>query len=125
MVLGSRPDLGEHGTPTAEPAEGRYRYFDHNVWDRSSQAGENLGSQAEEDGDDDDDYDQDRGGRGRGEESTWEDVEPDDMAGSDEDDESDESDEDDELAEVSRMPGKEGATRIDNVSPELQVNMMI
>ena len=47
------------------------------------------------------------------------------MGESDEDNESEESDEDDELVEVSRMPGKESATHIDNVSPKLQVNMMI
>ena len=47
------------------------------------------------------------------------------MGESDEDDQSEESDEDDELEEVSQMPGKESATRIDNVSPKLQVNIMI
>ena len=125
MVLESRPDLREDGTPTPEPADGRYQYFDRKVWDRSRQAGENLGSQEEEDDDDDDDYDQDRGGRGRGEESSSDDLEPGDVGESDEEDESDESDEDDELEEVSQMPGKESATRIDNVSPKLQVNMMI
>ena len=57
MVLESRPDLREEGTPTPVPADGRYRYFDHKVLDRSRQAGENLGSQEEEDDDDDDDYD--------------------------------------------------------------------
>ena len=54
-----------------------------------------------------------------------EDVKPDDVAESKEDDESDESDEDDELEEVSWMSGKKSATRIDNVSPKLQVNMLI
>ena len=125
MVLESRPDLREDGTPTPEPADGRYRYFDRKVWDRSRQPGENLGSQEEEDDDDDDDYDQDGGGSRRGEESSSDDVEADDVGESHENDESDESDEDDELEEVSRMPGKESATRIDNVSPKLQVNMMI
>ena len=62
----SRPDLREDGTPTPEPADGRYRYFDRKVWDRSRQPGENLGSQEEEDDDDDDDYDQDGDSRGRG-----------------------------------------------------------
>ena len=47
------------------------------------------------------------------------------MGESNEDDKSDESDEDDELEEVSRMPRKESTTRLDNVSPKLQVNMMI
>ena len=117
MVLESRPDLREDSTPTPEPADGRYRYFDGKVWDHSRQAKQNLGSQEEEDDDDDDDYDQDGGARGRGEESSSDDVEPDDVGESDEDDESDESDEDDELEEVSRMPGKESATRIDSVSP--------
>ena len=125
MVLESSPDLQEDGTPTPEPADRRYRYFDRKVWDSSRQVRENLGSQEQEDDDDDDDYDQDGGGRGRGEESSSDDVEPDDEGESDEDDESDESDEDDELKEVSRMPGKDSATRIDNVSPKLQVNMMI
>ena len=89
------------------------------------QAGENLGSQEEKDNDNDNDYDQDGGGRGRGEESSSDDVEPDNVGESDKDDESNESDEDDELEEVSRMPGKESATRINNVSPKLQVNIMI
>ena len=62
---------------------------------------------------------------GGGEEPSSDDVEPDDVGESDEDDESDESEEDDELEEVSRMPGKESATRIDNISPKLQVYMMI
>ena len=48
----------------------------------------------------DDDYDQDGGGRGRAEESSSEDVVPDDMGESDKDNESDESDEDDELEEA-------------------------
>ena len=47
------------------------------------------------------------------------------MGDSDQDNESDESDEDDELEKVSRTPGKESATLIDNVSPNLQVIMMI
>ena len=125
MVLESCPDLQEDGTPTPESADGRYRYSDRKVWDRSREAGENLGSQEEEDDDDDDDYDQDGGGRGRREESSSDDVEPNDVGESDKDDESDEADENDELEEVSRMPGKESETRIDNVSPKLQVNMMI
>ena len=52
-------------------------------------------------------------------------MELDDLGESDEDDESDESDEDDGLEEVSQMPGTESATRMDNVSPKLQVNIMI
>ena len=48
-------------------------------------------------------------------------MEPDDVGESDEDNESDESDEDDELERVSWMPGKESATRIDNVSPKLKL----
>ena len=84
MVVESRPDLREDGTPTPKPADGRYRYFDRKVWDCSRQAGENLGSQEEQDDDDDDDYDQDRGGRVRGEESSSEDMEPDDVGESDE-----------------------------------------
>ena len=47
------------------------------------------------------------------------------MGESDKGDESDDSDADDELPGVSRMPEKESATRIDNVSSKLQVNMMI
>ena len=125
MVLESRPDLREESTPTPEPANGIYRYFDYKVWDRSRQAGENLGSQEEEDNDDDDDNYQDAGSRGRGEKSSSDNVEPDDVGESDEDDESDESDENDELEEVSQIPGKESTNRIDNVSPKLQVNMMI
>ena len=125
MVIESCPDLREDGTPTPEPADGTYRYFDSKVWDRSRQAGEKLGSQEEENDNDDDDYDQDSGGRGRREISSSDDVEPDDLGTSDEDDESDVSDEDAELEEISRMPGKESATRIDNVSLKLQVNMMI
>ena len=92
---------------------------------RSRHVRENLGSQEEEDNDDDDDYDQDGGCRGRGKESSSDDVEPDDVGVSDEGNESNESDEDDELEEVSPIPGKESATRIDKVSPKLQVNMMI
>ena len=125
MVLELRPDLRDKGTPRPEPADGRIRYFDRKVWDRSRQAGETLGSQEEEDDDDDDNYDQDGGGRGRGEESSSDDVEPDDVGASNEHDESDEFDEDDGLEEVSRMPGKESATRIDNVSSKLQVTMII
>ena len=125
MVLESGPDLGEDGRPTPEPADGRYRYFDRQVWDRSRQAGENLGSQVEEGDDDDDDYDQDGDGSGRGEESSSDDVERDEVGKSDKDHESDESDKDDELEVVSRMPGEESATRIDNVSPKLQGNMIL
>ena len=122
MVLGSRPDLREDGTPTPEPADGRYWYFDHKIWDRSGQAGDNLGTQEEDDDDDDDDYDQDGGGRGLGEKSSSDDLELDDVGESDEDDESDESDEDeedDEVERVSRMAKKESAARIDNVSSKL------
>ena len=43
MVLESRPDLREDGTPTPTPADCRYRYFDGKIWDRSGQAGDNLG----------------------------------------------------------------------------------
>ena len=65
MVLESRPDLQEDGTPTPEHADGGYRYFDHKIWDRSGQAGDNLGIQEEEEDDDNDhDYDQDGGGSG-------------------------------------------------------------
>ena len=67
MVLESRPDLGEDGTPTPDPANGRYRYFDRQVWDRSGQVGENPGIQGEEDDNHDHDLGQDVGGRGRGE----------------------------------------------------------
>ena len=108
-----------------EPAHSRYRYFDCKVWDRSRQTGENLGSHEEEDDNDNDDYDQNGGGRGRGEKSSSDDVEQNDVGESDEDNESEESDEDDELEDVSRIPGKGSTTRIDNVSPKLQVNMMI
>ena len=31
MVLESHPDLQEDGTPTPEPAQGRYRYFNSKV----------------------------------------------------------------------------------------------
>ena len=101
MVLESRPDRREDGTPTPEPADGRYRYFDRKIWDRSGQAGDNLGIQEEEDDDEDGDYDQDGGSRGSGEKSSSDDVEPDDVGESDKDDE---SDEDDEVEGVSRMP---------------------
>ena len=116
MVLESRPDLREDGTPTPEPADGRYRYFDRKIWDRSGQAGDNLGIQEEEDDDDDGDYDQDGGSRGSGEKSSSDDVEPDDVGESAEDDK---SDEDDEVEGVSGMPEKESAARIDNVSSKL------
>ena len=122
MVLESRPDLQEDGTPTHEPADGRYRYFDRKIWDRSGQAGDNLGIQEEDDDDDDDDYDQDGGGRGSGQKSSSNDVEPDDVGESDEDDlcdESAEDDEDDEVERVSRMAEKESAACIDNVSSKL------
>ena len=56
---------------------------------------------------------------GRGEKSSSDDVEPDDVGESDQDEVTDESDKDDELEEVSRMPGKESATRLDNASPNL------
>ena len=125
MVLDLRPDRRDDDTPTPEPTDGRYPYFDRKVWDRSRQAGQNLGSQEEEDDDDDDDYDHDWGGRGWGDELSSDDLKPDDVGETDEDDESDESNKDDELEQVSRMPGKESATRIDNVSPKLQVNLMI
>ena len=47
-VLESRPDLREEGTPTPEPADRRYQYFDRKIWDRSGQAGDNLDIQEEE-----------------------------------------------------------------------------
>ena len=122
LVLKSRPDLREDGTPTPEPADSRSRYFDRKIWDRSGQPGDNLGIQEEDDDDDDDDYDQDGSGRGLGEKSSTDDVEPDDVGESDENDESDESDEDDEddeVERVSRMAEKESAARIDNVSSKL------
>ena len=59
MVLESSPDLREDGTPTPEPADGRYRDFDRKIWDRCGQAGDNLGIQEDEDDDDAHDYDQD------------------------------------------------------------------
>ena len=123
MVLEPRPDLREDGTATPEPADGRYRYFDPKVWDRSGQAGDTLSIQ-EEEGDDDDDDDQDGGGRGRAEKSSldWvepDDVDEDDVDEGDEDDEDDESDEDEEVERVSRMPEKESAIRIDDVSSKL------
>ena len=116
MVLEPRPDLGEDGTPMPEPADGRYRYFDCKIWDRSGQAGDNLGIQEEDDDEDDGDYDQDGGSRGSGEKASSDDVEPDDVGESDEDAE---SDEDDEVEGVSRMPEKESAARLDNVSSKL------
>ena len=121
MVLESRPDLREDGTPTPEPADSRYRSFDRKIWDRSGQAGDNLGIQEEEEDDDEDDdyHDQEGGGRGRGEKSSSDDVELDDVGESDEDDEDDEDDQDDKVEGVSRMPEKESAARIDNVSSKL------
>ena len=122
MFLESRPDLRADGTPTPEPAYGRYRYLNCNIRDRSGQAGDNLGIQEEDDDDDDDDYNQDGGGRGSEEKSSWDNVEPDDKGKSDEDDESDKSDKsdmDDEMERVSRMAEKESAARIDNVSSKL------
>ena len=90
MVVKSRLDLREDGTPTPDPADGRYRYFDRKIWDRSGQAGDNLGIQEEDDDDNDGDYDQDGGSRGSGsgEKSSSDDVEPDDVGESDEDHES-------------------------------------
>ena len=67
MVLESRPDLREAGTPTPETADDRCRYFDRKIWDRSGHAEDNMGIQVEDDDDNDDDYDQDGGGRGLGE----------------------------------------------------------
>ena len=116
MVLESRPDLREDGIPTPEPVDGRFRYFDRKIWDRSRQAGDNLGIQEEEEDDDDRDYDQDRRSRGSGEKSSWDDVELDDMG---ESNEHNEPDEDDEVEVVSRMPEKESAARIDNVRSKL------
>ena len=115
-VLESSPDLREDGTPTPKPADGRYRDFDRKIWDRSGQAGGNLGIQEEEDDDEDGDYDQAVGSRGSGEKSSSDDVEPYDVGESNEDDE---SDEDEEEEGVSRMPGNESAARIDNVSSKL------
>ena len=112
----------QDGPPTPEPADGRNRYFDRKMWDRSGQAGDNLGIQEEEDDDDDGDYDQDGGSRALGEKSSSDDVGPDDVGERDEDDG---SDEDDEVEGLSRMPEKESAARIDNVSSKLQVNMII
>ena len=125
MSLESRRDLREDGTSAPEPADSRYLYFDRKVWDSSWPAGEYLGSQEEEDYDHDDDYAQDGGRRGTGEKSSPDNLEPDDVGEIDENDESDKSDEDDELEEVSRMPGKESATRLDNLSLKLSLNMMI
>ena len=122
MVLESRPDLREDGTAMPEPADGRYRYFDRKIWDRSGQAGDKRGIQEEDHDNDDDDYDQDGGGRGSGKKSSSDEVEPDDLGESDEDDEDDESDEDDEGDQVqrdSRMAEKHRAARIDNVSSKL------
>ena len=121
MVLESRPDVREDGTPTPEPTDGRYRYFDSKIWDRSGQAGDNLCIQEEEedDDDDDDDYDRDRGGRGRGQKSSSDDVEPDDVGETDKDDEDHEDHEDDEVEGVSPMPERESAARIDTVSSKL------
>ena len=116
MVLKSRLHLREDGTPTPEPADGRYRYFDCKIWDRSWQAGDNLGIQEEDDDDDDGDYDQDGGSRGSWEKSSSDDVEPDDMGQSAEDHE---SDEDEEVEGVSRMPEKETSARINNASSKL------
>ena len=116
MALKSRPDLREDGTPTPEPADGRYRYFDCKIWDRYGQAGDNLGIQEEEDNDHDGDTDQNRGSRGSGEKSNSDDVELDDVGKSDAEDE---SDEEDEVEGVSQMLEKESVARIDNVSSKL------
>ena len=122
LVLESRPDLRVDCTTTPRPADGRYRYFDRKIWDRTGQTGNNLGIQQEDDDDDDDDYDQEGGGRGSGEKSSSDDMEPDDVGESDEDTESDEdneNDENEELERFSRMAEKESAARIDNVSSKL------
>ena len=127
MVHEARPDLREDGTPTPEPVDGRYLYFDRQILDRSGQAGDNLGIQeGEEDYDNNvHDYDQEGDGRGRGEKSSSDDVEREGVGESDEDDEDDEDDEededdeDDEVEGVSRMPEKESAAHIDNVSSEV------
>ena len=52
MVLESRPDDGEGGSPTPEPVDGTYPYFDREVWDRDGQHGYVLGARREEVGDD-------------------------------------------------------------------------
>ena len=136
MVLESRPDLGEDGTRTTEPADGRYRYCERKIWDCSAQSGESQGIQGEEGDDDDGDYYQDRGSRRSGEKSSLDEVEPDDVGESvldpDEVDESDldpdnagesdednEADEDNEVEGVSQMSEKESAARIDQVSSKL------
>ena len=130
MLLELRPDLREDGTPTPEPADGRYRYFDRKILDRSGQAGDTLRIQEEEEDNDNDDndYDQEGGGWGRGEKSSLDDVEPDDVGESDKDNEDneddkddkyDEDDEDNEVERVSQIPEKASAARIDHVSSKL------
>ena len=86
MDLESRPDLRADSTPTPDPADSRYRYFDCKIWDSSGQAGYNLRIQQEEDDGDDRNYDPDGGSRGSEEQSSSEDVELDDVDESDDDD---------------------------------------
>jgi hypothetical protein len=48
MVLESRPDQGEDGDQTPEPANGRYPFFDRKVWDHAGQAEDTVGAMQEE-----------------------------------------------------------------------------
>ena len=96
-------DLRDEGTLAPEPADGRYWYFDGMIWDRSGEAGDNIGIQEEEEDDDDGDYDQDRGNRGSGKKSSFYAVEPDNVG---ERDVASESHEEAEMDGVSRMPEK-------------------
>lgn len=55
MVLESRPDQGEDGHQTPEPANGRYPFFDRMVWDHSGEAEDTVGAMQEEEDEEEDD----------------------------------------------------------------------
>src|SRR5437588_685289 len=48
MVLESRPDQGEDGVQTPEPANGRYPFFNRKVWDHPRQVEDTVGAMQEE-----------------------------------------------------------------------------
>jgi len=53
MVLESRREDGEDLDETPEPPNGRYPFFDRDVWDESAGGKDSVGDMREEDSDDD------------------------------------------------------------------------
>ena len=61
MVLESRPDQGEEGVQTPEPANGRNPFFDRKVWDHPGQVEDTVGAMQEEEEEEEEEKEEEEG----------------------------------------------------------------